>query len=253
MDAFTERADQTGVPVNSNIATPLAHVFAMSNVPGVALNESTTGQLEFWGHCYHTGDDPADVLFDHNDVPSDADCPSLPNCYGSMQVHADSQTLFAYNGWSRQDSLSDLGIGANTGAGHPDWTYAQNADGYGVRDLGVYLRLASFWRTPDPTELATTGVGETDALMRVAYDNHADTSWQPSLREASEDDYCPLPAPMKCVTMEFRLRTSNQLTGFRILSLRGHSPSTVLVERLDYDSATWTPTQTWSPEDSSSW
>ena len=52
---------------------------------------------------------------------------STDDCYyGSMQVHGEDTTIFAFNAWST-NSVDEMGFGNNQGTedtDHPDWTYA---------------------------------------------------------------------------------------------------------------------------------
>ena len=75
----------------------------------------------------------SDTTFDWGDDPTAGN-------YGSMQVAnaAASQMLFSFNRWGGTGGYADLGIG-NDPTGNPDWTFAQNAAGYIVKTLQVFV------------------------------------------------------------------------------------------------------------------
>jgi hypothetical protein len=56
-----------------------------------------------------------------------------------MQLHISNNTVFAYNGWSRQAPDSDIGFGNNPGF-NPDWTDAKNAKLFTTRRLQVLVK-----------------------------------------------------------------------------------------------------------------
>lgn len=142
MDAFTQDLGKTGVPVSSTGAVWQQFVENMnveSNVAGVVIGSGiSTGNMEFWHHCYNTsnslGVPGAANTFDFGDAYSGG------SCYGSMQIHnyGESQTLFAWNAWDRGNG-DDIGIG-NRASGSPDWTFASNTSSYSVKNLEVWVR-----------------------------------------------------------------------------------------------------------------
>ncbi len=151
MDAFTAIPAQVGVPVISTGATfqqTVSNTNVFSSVTGVVTGTGiTTGNIEFWHHCYTRtaslglpgASDTAydfDDTFPHSNVNLQHD-----GCYGSMQVHnyGAGQTVFAYNRWDNTFFIEDLGIG-NSPSGHPDWTFQANAGDYNVRTMDIFVR-----------------------------------------------------------------------------------------------------------------
>ncbi|WP_426370132.1 DUF6701 domain-containing protein [Pseudocolwellia sp. HL-MZ7] len=145
MDAFTQNLGEIGVPVSSAGVTwqqSIDNMNVESNVVGVVTGtDISTGNMEFWHHCYTRGNDTSvlnarDDFFDFGDSLR-ADRTS---CHGSMQVHnyGEAQTLFAFNAWD-SNRIDSIGIGNNTG-GHPDWTFADNIDDYTLRSIEVWVQ-----------------------------------------------------------------------------------------------------------------
>ncbi|NNC87866.1 MAG: hypothetical protein HKN82_05325 [Akkermansiaceae bacterium] len=146
-DPHTSQIAQTGVP--SLNVTPTAfqqivtNMNVASNVAGIVTgNGIATGNIEFWGGNYSTGNgigipNADGGTFDFGDTMT-------PGGHGSLQVHnhGASQILFAYNNWgSNSGGASEIGIGTNaTGTGHPDWTFNGNAGTYTTRRLYVLAR-----------------------------------------------------------------------------------------------------------------
>jgi len=102
----------------------LANLVVTSDYSGVRTGSYSLGRIEFWSHCYGTGNTGYapfgnDSLYDWDDQASGG-----PGCYGSYQVHnlTDTQTIMAWNRHG-QGETSDLGLGSNP-SGHPDWTFA---------------------------------------------------------------------------------------------------------------------------------
>jgi len=155
MDTFTDNAKKIGVPCLSlqcgDGVTPtviqqmVSNVNVVSNVTdvnGVGLN----GNVEFWPYNYaadNEGNIPgaSDSEFDFGDKVESH------GTFGSMQVHVNGGgnyigTVFAFNRFN-DGAVADLGIGNKPdsvfGLG-PDWSLASNANSYGVRKLGVYVK-----------------------------------------------------------------------------------------------------------------
>jgi len=145
MDAFTNQADQLGVP--KAITNPanaiqqfLSNMNVISDVPGVVNGTGiTTGNIEFWGTNYS----PTNSLpvpganggtFDFGDQPTSGG-------HGSMQIHnyGAGQTIFAFNNWN--SSTPALGIGNNP-SGNPDWTFRNISNEYNVKNLWVLAEIA---------------------------------------------------------------------------------------------------------------
>lgn len=144
MDAFTQNLGEIGVPVSNTGAIwqqSIDNMNVESNVTGIVTGtEISTGNIEFWHHCYRRDNDAAvlnarDDIFDFGDLlRSDS-----PSCYGSMQLHNNSeeQTLFAWNDWDRS-IVDDIGIG-NQLSTNSDWTFADNANDYSLRNIEVWV------------------------------------------------------------------------------------------------------------------
>ena len=176
MDAFTSDPVQLGVPVISTGATfqqTVSNMNVFSNVPSIVTGtEITTGNIEFWHHCYITNNEigipgASSGVYDFGD-----DNRHNSSCYGSMQVHnyGEQQTLFAYNRWDGGGS-SDLGIGNSPGP-HPDWTFRQNAGTYATKILHVYVLLSN----QPPVAVcqgAVVAIGEVPDIDGGSYDPDA--------------------------------------------------------------------------------
>jgi hypothetical protein len=145
MNAFTTDPGKIGIPTFQSGALfqqPLTNMNVRSSVSGVVTGDGLSGgNIEFWPANYEPPNaahvpNASDAVDDWGDTVSS----TVPDGYGSMQVHdsAQRQVLFAYNGWGDGGQMSDLGIG-NYSGGNPDWTFAENADGYVARKLQVYV------------------------------------------------------------------------------------------------------------------
>ena len=145
LDAFTAVPAQVGVPVSSTGAVFQQIVSDMnveSNVGGIVTDMGiATGNIEFWHHCYITGNEigipgASNGVYDFGD-----DNRQNSSCYGSMQLHnfGAVQTLFAYNRWDA-GGTGDLGIGNSPIGAHPDWTFRTNAGTYAVRTMDILVR-----------------------------------------------------------------------------------------------------------------
>lgn len=138
MDTFNNAPTQIGVPIAQIFEQDVANLIVMSNVPGVSIGGPfASGNIEFWHHCYdpaaNSGLGGSSVLYDFDDTPTAA-----ANCYGSMQIHRDGNTLFAWNAWDDANA-DDIGIGNNPGA-NPDWTSMANSGNWTTRRLYVLAR-----------------------------------------------------------------------------------------------------------------
>ena len=105
----------------------LTNLVVTSDYSGVRTGSYGQGRIEFWSHCYGTGNSGYapfgnDGLYDWDDAPSGGS-----GCYGSYQVHnlTDTQTIMAWNDHG-QGRTADLGLGSSA-TGHPDWTFADQA------------------------------------------------------------------------------------------------------------------------------
>lgn len=147
MDAFTDDPSTIGVPIDWGFQQAVSQMSVASDVVGIpSATLAAGGRMEFWSTCYSEG---ADGVYNAVDVP-DANLAS--DCYGSMQLFLNGQTLFGFNSWSWNSVASnvslDLGIGNSTQPGppsfgatiHPDWTFRKNADAYTFKRLSVFVR-----------------------------------------------------------------------------------------------------------------
>ena len=157
MNAFTTDASKIGVPSTSTGAFFQQHVANMnvvSNVSGVVNGTGiSTGNLEFWHYDYGTANS-AGVPGASNSAYDNGDQPANNANFGSMQIgnYGANQTILAYNDWgNREDPTSDVGIG-NQASGQPDWTFAQNASSYTIKNLEVLVL-----EVPEPASLAIFG------------------------------------------------------------------------------------------------
>lgn len=119
-----------GVPVDNIYDQAITNLNVFTNSGNVTeVTASATGKMEFWSNCYETA---PTAVYDYDDTMQGTDC------YGSMQIHDATDTVWAFNNWS-DPSNSDVGIGNNPGT-HPDWTYEYNAADYTTRLLRVYIQ-----------------------------------------------------------------------------------------------------------------
>ncbi len=131
IDAPAEDLAAAGVPTALSFQGPIAGLSVRSSDETVAaLDGTAAGNIEFWDNCYATGDDG---LYDHADVMA------TPDCYGSMQIHADGVTVFAVNRWAGVGVGIDVGIGSSHLL-HPDWTFSQYASAWEERRISFYVR-----------------------------------------------------------------------------------------------------------------
>ena len=105
----------------------LTNLVVTSDFSGVRTGSYGLGRLEFWSHCYGTGNSGLapfgnDSLYDWDDLPSGGS-----GCFGSYQVHnlTDTQTIMAWNDHP-QGSTADLGLGSSS-TGNPDWTFGNQS------------------------------------------------------------------------------------------------------------------------------
>ena len=144
MDAFSNDAVKLGVPAASKetFQRRVANLVVRSNLK--AVEEGTFeegGAVEFFNTNYHAAkgfsgmDEGDNGKYDFNDSSS-----GEPNGYGCMQVHDAKRgvTVFAYNHFNG-GGTADIGIGTNA-EGHPDWTFAGNANEYKARRLTVLVK-----------------------------------------------------------------------------------------------------------------
>ena len=152
-DKYDSNLANISLPVDNVYDQAITNLNVISSASGVSPVTGAGGWMEFWSHCYsETANNSiggSSSNYDIDDIPSTADC------YGSMQVHEVNPaanrryTVWAYNGWSQQNTSDDFGIGVNPGttpctasAGRvqPDWTFCANSGAYGSRNMKIYVR-----------------------------------------------------------------------------------------------------------------
>lgn len=182
MNAFTTDAGKIGVPTVQSGAFFQQSVSGM-NVRSSVLPSATgvAGRLEFWPGDYGPGnEDNVAGASDSDYDQGDTGTPGVAG-YGSMQVHQTGagRTIFAFNGWGGAGLINDLGMG-NASSGDRDWTFAQNADGYRVKSLQVYVLPSGTPNTPvietQPSNLSAV-VGST-ALFNIEASGPGSLSYQ---------------------------------------------------------------------------
>ena len=134
MDAFTANKNQLGLPVDwifDQAVTNVTVVSKAGNTPSIAA--PTNGTIEFWSNCY-APNGGNNGLYDYDDDYTGQGT----DCYGSLQVHVGTNTVFSYSRWSG-GGASDIGFG-NQAVNHPDWTFAGNAGGFATRRLEVFVK-----------------------------------------------------------------------------------------------------------------
>lgn len=159
MDSFTQNSTKMGIPTLASGAVFQQNVTNMnvySDVSAIVAGTGMTGgNIEFWPYGYNPTNKVGvpganDAVFDFGDQSSGG------GNYGSMQIanHDAGQMLISLNGWGRNNTGLDLGIGNNllyctdTSALinsftsiNPDWTFRGNAGAYTVKRLQVYVTV----------------------------------------------------------------------------------------------------------------
>ncbi|MDF1754815.1 MAG: autotransporter-associated beta strand repeat-containing protein [Verrucomicrobiales bacterium] len=148
MDAFTNDASQLGIPSRgpngsfTDVSGAFQQIVTNMNVVSNVLDDRTgiDGNIEFWSSDY-TSTDGGIVAGDSNGYDID-DLKRSTGSYGSMQIHDfnANETLFGYNAWG--SGSGELGIGNNPSPTNNgvDWTFANNAGTYTVKNLIVLAR-----------------------------------------------------------------------------------------------------------------
>jgi len=124
---------KVGVPVDYVLDGNMQHVNVVSGCKEVQSHTNVQGKLEFWSHCYGRG---AGHKYDHNDVKTRSDC------YGSMQVHVNAKTVWAFNGWSHK-GYCDVQIGHHVNRYRStDGTFNRNCQMFanGKGTLHIYVK-----------------------------------------------------------------------------------------------------------------
>ena len=142
MDKFTDDPRKLGIPTRANSGDvgyegEVRNLKVRSNVATAGSRSVTTGRMEFFGSNYGNAYN-ADSPFGY----------SADGGYGSMQIlDMDTPTpapILCVNNWGKFKGPAgdpvDVGIGwNNSGKGHPDWTFANNATNYRRRLLQAYV------------------------------------------------------------------------------------------------------------------
>ena len=163
MDAFTQDPMQLGLPnINHNNISWQRTVSNMNVFAGGSASvntgfDLTTGNIEMWHNDYAHSPGLNDIdpgytnNFDFNDTKGGTNAG-----FGSFQIHnyGVGETILAYNAWDTGENDA-VGIG-NQSTGQKDWTFAQNAPAYSVKNL--YIFVSHGLRQPDQD-----GDGEGDA------------------------------------------------------------------------------------------
>lgn len=94
------------------------------------------------------------------------DSNSMSGNFGSMQIHLQEKTVFAFNRFN-DGHVADLGIGnSNVGLG-TDWSLAENANSYEVKTLKVFTNVQGTGTTSTTTTTATTTVPATTSKCAI--------------------------------------------------------------------------------------
>lgn len=149
MDAFTTDIAHLAIPhptdnpvLFQQIVNNM-NVYASDNANIVTGDGIATGNIEMWPSNYGGGNSigipNATGAYDFGDGGA-----STAAGYGSFQVHnhGASQTILGYTAFGN-GGIDGLGIGNNTGAGNPDYTFAGNAASYTVKNLQILVRTTS--------------------------------------------------------------------------------------------------------------
>jgi lysophospholipase L1-like esterase len=150
MNAFSSDLTKIGVPTFNRGAiwqqyVSNLNVYASANVANISVTTGTgipAGNIEFWPSDYNGGNTlnipgASATAFDFGDGGGNGTSAG----HGSMQVHnfAAGQTLFSMVHFGRDGYIPGLGIG-NQPTGDTDWTFAQNASTYSVKNVYVLVR-----------------------------------------------------------------------------------------------------------------
>lgn len=139
-----------------NAANPVVHQRMVENMdvyasPGANVATGTglqTGNIEIWPSNYDAANDLAVPNASAGDYDFGDECTGGTGAgYGSFQVcnhdldgvgpGTEGEVIFAYNRWGSSGN-SDMGIG-NATNGSPDWTFAQNAADYTIKNLQILV------------------------------------------------------------------------------------------------------------------
>ncbi|MBR0191077.1 MAG: autotransporter-associated beta strand repeat-containing protein [Thermoguttaceae bacterium] len=153
-DATTNDLTKIGMPFDGSVRQQtVTNMTVQSNVAGVVNGKNiSTGNIEMWKYDYSKGNAANIPGANANDYDF-GDTAGTGGSYSCFQIHnyGAGQTIMALNKWNGQASGSktiDMGIGNNTGAGSPDYTFNgdqganSNASQYQTRSLYVLAEAA---------------------------------------------------------------------------------------------------------------
>ncbi len=130
-DFSAQNLARLGVPVDWTFDIAVGNLTVLTNTTSVTpVTNASNGTMEFWPFCYQPG---LNGVYDYDDAIGVGN-----DCFGSMQIHAGTDTIWVFNGWSAPD-IDDVGIGNSPGL-QPDWTFDANAGSFTTRRLQVYIR-----------------------------------------------------------------------------------------------------------------
>ncbi|GAB3450545.1 hypothetical protein GCM10027436_46880 [Actinophytocola sediminis] len=163
MEPFTTDPSRLGVPTKPGQVTRqrVDDLDVRTNVAGVTTGQGQTGYLELWPNQYSTGASAQVANASAQTYDADDNPTASTLGHGSFQLHQigatrpselQPKTVFALSNFTTAGTKPiGLGIGTNT-AGHPDWTFADNAGTYTTRALTVYARPALVTLTTAPQD-----------------------------------------------------------------------------------------------------
>jgi hypothetical protein len=88
-----------GVPVDWIYQQNISGLSIISSNTSLNTTNSPGGKIEFWSNCYNP-------IGGNNSLYDYADTTYGPDCYGSMQIHKGTGTVFAFNSWSNSNPTS---------------------------------------------------------------------------------------------------------------------------------------------------
>ena len=148
MDAFTTDYTKMGFPTFKSTAAYQQYVTNMTYKSNAAsLNNGTIsaasgitvdkGNIEFWPNNYGQGNAKGIPGADGGKYDF-GDTRNNDGNHGSMQIHdyQNKTTVMAINNWNSGGNC--MGIGNYSD--NPDWTFANTANAYSKRELGVYVK-----------------------------------------------------------------------------------------------------------------
>ncbi len=173
MDPFTNASSAIGVPTLSSGAIfqqPVTNMDVQSSEDSIVTGTGLSGgNIEFWPRNYNSTNaasvaGASTTLYDWGDQMATGS-----GNYGCLQVHNHdaSQVLLAFNHWGGSVGTSYADVGIGNGGGHPDWTFASNANHEVVKTLQVLALPAD--NTGAPVLLSAAGQsGWTNVVLQFS-------------------------------------------------------------------------------------